>query len=159
PVVTIVRVNPLRFRGEVPERDAASIRAGQQVRVTIEGDRNFYAGRIVRLSPTINQQSRVLIVEAEIGNGGQLRPGNFASADIVTSDTGMAVTVPTNSVVTFAGIEKVITVENGKAKEKPVTTGRRAADWTEVLSGVSLGDSVVLDPGNLQSGQTLNVVE
>ncbi|MCA1593916.1 MAG: efflux RND transporter periplasmic adaptor subunit [Acidobacteria bacterium] len=159
PVVTIVRVNPLRFRGEVPERDAASIRAGQPVRVTVEGDRNFYAGRIVRLSPTINQQNRVLVVEAEIGNSGSLRPGNFASADIVTNDAGMAVTVPTNSVITFAGIEKVITVENGKAKEKPVTTGRRAADWTEVLSGVNVGDSVVLDPGNLQSGQAVNVVE
>ncbi|HEV2862828.1 MAG TPA: efflux RND transporter periplasmic adaptor subunit [Pyrinomonadaceae bacterium] len=159
PVVVVVRVNPLRFRGEVPEREAASVRAGQQVRVTVEGDSGLYAGRIVRLSPTINQQSRVLVVEAEIANNGSLRPGGFARADIVTSDTGTAVTVPSNAVVTFAGIEKVITVEGGKAKEKPITTGRRLEQWTEVLSGVGVGEPVVIDPGNLQSGQPVNVVE
>ena len=115
PVVTVVRVNPLRFRGEVPERDAATVRAGQNVRVTVEGDGGLYAGRIVRLSPTINQQSRVLVVEAEIANPGGLRPGGFARAEIVTNSGDMADTVPSNAVVTFAGIEKVITVENGKA--------------------------------------------
>lgn len=159
PVVTIVRVNPLRFRGEVPERDAATVRAGQSVRVTVEGDRGLYAGRIVRLSPTINQQNRVLVVEAEITNPGSLRPGGFARAEIVTNSGDVAVTVPANAVVTFAGIEKVITVENGKAKEKSITTGRRAETWTEVLSGINVGESVVLDPGNLQSGQPVNVVE
>ncbi len=159
PVVTIVRVNPLRFRGEVPERDAATVRAGQPVRVTVEGDRGLYAGRIVRLSPTINQQNRVLVVEAEIANPGSLRPGGFARAEIVTNSGDVAVTVPANAVVTFAGIEKVITVENGKAREKPITTGRRAETWTEVLSGINVGEAVVLDPGNLQSGQPVNVVE
>ena len=159
PVVTIVRVNPLRFRGEVPERDAASVRAGQPVRVTVEGDSGLYAGHIVRLSPTINEQNRVLVVEAEIANPGSLRPGGFAHAEIVTNSGDMAVTVPANAVVTFAGIEKVITVEDGKAKEKPITTGRRADTWTEVLSGVGVGEPVVLDPGNLQSGQPVNVVE
>src|SRR5215207_2371384 len=159
PVVTVVRVNPLRFRGEVPERDAATVRAGQPVRVTVEGDRGLYAGRIVRLSPTINQQNRVLVVEAEITNPGGLRPGGFARAEIVTNSGDVAVTVPANAVVTFAGIEKVITVENGKAREKPITTGRRAETWTEVLSGINIGEPVVLDPGNLQSGQPVNVVE
>lgn len=159
PVVTIVRVNPLRFRGEVPERDAATVRAGQSVRVTVEGDHGLYAGRIVRLSPTINQQNRVLVVEAEITNSGSLRPGGFARAEIVTNSGDRAITVPANAVVTFAGIEKVITVENGKAKEKPITTGRRAETWTEILSGINVGEAVVLDPGNLQSGQPVNVVE
>lgn len=159
PVVTIVRVNPLRFRGEVPERDAATVRAGQLVRVTVEGDRGLYAGRIVRLSPTINQQNRVLVVEAEITNPGSLRPGGFARAEIVTNSGDRAVTVPANAVVTFAGIDKVITIENGKAKEMPITTGRRAETWTEILSGINVGESVVLDPGNLQSGQPVNVVE
>lgn len=159
PVITIVRVNPLRLRAEVPEREAQSIRVGQQTRVMVEGGASNYAGRILRLSPTISEQNRVLVVEAEISNDGSLRPGAFVSAEIVTDDSGMAVTVPTSAIVTFAGIEKVILVQNGKAVEKPVTTGRRAADWTEIISGIQVGDSVVLDPGNLQSGQPVDVVE
>lgn len=159
PVVTIVRVNPLRFRAEVPERDAASVKMGQRVNVTVEGASAVFAGRVVRLSPSITEQNRMLVVEAEVSNNGTLRPGSFARADIVTSDTAQAVTVPSNAIVTFAGIEKVIVVQNGKALEKPVTTGRRVADWTEIVSGVNVGDAVILDPGNLQSGQSVNVVE
>lgn len=157
PVATIVKVNPLRFRAEVPERDAPSVRAGQRVRLTVEGDMNAHTGRVVRLSPSITEQNRILVVEAEIANSGNLRPGSFARAEIVTNDVATAVTVPASAVVVFAGIEKVITVEGGKAKEKTITTGRRLGEFTEVLAGVNVGESVVADPGNLQSGQAVTV--
>jgi RND family efflux transporter MFP subunit len=159
PVVDIVQMDPLRLRAEVPERAAPNVRAGQSVRVTVEGDANVYQGVIKRLSPTIGEQNRILVVEADVRNSGTLRPGSFARAEIVTSDKSMAVTVPSKSVVVFAGIEKVIVVQNGKALEKPITTGRRINEWTEVLSGINVGESVVLDPGNLQSGQAVDVVQ
>ena len=159
PVVNIVQMDPLRLQAEVPERDAPNVRSGQNVRVTVEGDANVYMGQIKRLSPTIKEQNRMLIVEADVRNNGRLRPGSFAHAEIVTNDSSMAVTVPSKSVVVFAGIEKVIIVQNGKALEKPITTGRRINDWTEVLAGVKVGESVIVDPGNLQSGQAVQVVE
>jgi RND family efflux transporter MFP subunit len=159
PVVNIVKMDPLRLRAEVPEREAVNVRSGQNVRVTVEGDSNAYLGQIMRLSPVIAQQTRMLLVEADVRNNGRLRPGAFARAEIVTDDAKMAVTVPTNAIVTFAGIEKVIVVQNGKALEKPVTTGRRNGEWTEIVAGVNVGDQVVVDPGNLQSGQAVEVVQ
>lgn len=159
PVVDIVRVDPLRLRAEVPERDAHNVRSGQNVRVTIDGDTNVYVGQVMRLSPVIAQQTRMLMVEADVRNNGRLRPGAFAHAEIVTNDARMAVTVPSNAIVTFAGIEKVIVVQNGKALEKPVTTGRRSGEWTEIVAGLNVGDQVVVDPGNLQSGQAVEVVQ
>jgi len=159
PVVNIVRMDPLRLRAEVPEREARNVRSGQNVRVTIEGDTNIYLGQIKRLSPVIAQQSRMLLVEADVRNNGKLRPGSFAHAEIVTDDAKMAVTVPSKAIVTFAGIEKVIVVQNGKALEKPVTTGRRNGEWTEIVAGVNVGEKVIVDPGNLQSGQPVEVVE
>ncbi len=159
PVVNIVKMDPLRLRAEVPERDAAGVRSGQNVRVTVDGDSNVYVGQIKRLSPVIAQQTRMLVVEADVRNNGSLRPGAFARAEIATDDAKMAVTVPTNAIVSFAGIEKVIVVHNGKALEKPVTTGRRNGEWTEIVAGVNVGDQVVVDPGNLQSGQTVEVVQ
>ena len=159
PVVDIVRMNPLRLQAEVPERDAGTVRFGQNVRVTVEGDANVYLGQIKRLSPVITQQNRMLMVEADVQNDGRLRPGSFAKAEIVTNDAKMAVTVPNSSIVTFAGIEKVIVVQNGKALEKPVTTGRRNGDWTEIVAGVNVGDQVIVDPGNLQSGMAVQVIQ
>jgi RND family efflux transporter MFP subunit len=158
-VVDIVQMDPLRLQAEVPERDAPNVRAGQNVRVTVEGDDNAYMGQIKRLSPTIKEQNRMLMVEADVRNNGKLRPGSFAHAEIVTSDSSMAVTVPTKSVVIFAGIEKVIVVQNGKALEKPITTGRRINEWTEILAGVKVGEAVIVDPGNLQSGQPVEVIQ
>jgi RND family efflux transporter MFP subunit len=155
PVVDLVRINPLRLRAEVPEREAHNIRNGQSVRVTVEGDPTSYLGYIKRLSPTISEQNRVLVVEADVPNNGSLRPGAFVKAEIVTNQTNTAVTIPSNALVTFAGIDKVIVVENGKAVEKAVTTGRRGPDWVEIKAGVNVGDTVVLDPGNLQSGQAV----
>jgi RND family efflux transporter MFP subunit len=159
PIVNIVRMDPLRLRAEVPERAAGKVRAGQEVRVTVEGDANAYTGRIVRLSPTITADSRILVVEAEVRNDGALRPGSFARAEIVAGDKNVFPAVPTSAIVSFAGIDKVITIQDGKAIEKPVALGRRAGDWTEVLSGINIGDAIITNPGNLQSGQTVVVTE
>ncbi len=160
PLATIVRMDPLRLRAEVPEREVPNIRVGQTVRVTTEGDPNVYTGRIARLSPSITPQNRMLMVEAEVKNtNGALRPGSFARAEIVTDDRGMSLTVPTRAIINFAGIEKIIVVKDGKAVEKSITTRRRTTEWTEVVSGVTVGEAVVLEPGNLQSGQAVTVAE
>ena len=159
PLVDIVRMDPLRLRAEIPERESRTVRTGQDVRVTVEGDTNIYVGKIMRLSPVIAEQNRMLVVEADVRNNGTLRPGSFAHAEIVTNDSKMAVTVPNNAIVTFAGIEKVILVQNGKALERPITTGRRGAEFTEIVAGVNVGEKVVVDPGNLQSGQAVEVVD
>ncbi len=159
PVVNIVRMDPLRLRAEIPERESHTVRSGQDVRVTVEGDTTVYLGKIMRLSPVIAEQNRMLVVEADVRNNGKLRPGSFAHAEIVTNDAKLAVTVPNSAIVTFAGIEKVIVVQNGKALEKPITTGRRNAEFTEIVAGISVGEKVIVDPGNLQSGQAVEVVE
>ena len=159
PIVNVVRMDPLRLRAEVPERESRHVRVGLAVRVTLEGDATIYTGKIARISPTITAQNRVLIVEAEVRNNGQLRPGSYARADIVSDDSNAAVAVPVNAIISFAGIDKVILVQDGKAVEKPITLGRRTAEWVEVLSGLTTADSVVINPGNLQSGQPVVVTE
>jgi len=159
PVVNIVKMDPLRLRAQIPERESRQVHTGQDVRVTVEGDSTVYTGKVMRLSPVISEQNRILMVEADVRNNGTLRPGSFAHAEIVTNDAKMAVTVPNNAIVTFAGIEKVIVVQNGKALERPITTGRRSPEFTEIVAGVNVGEKVVVDPGNLQSGQAVEVVD
>ena len=160
PLATIVRMDPLRLRAEVSEREVPNIRVGQTVRVTTEGDPNIYTGRIARLSPTITPQNRTLMIEAEVNNRERLlRPGSFARAEIVTDDRNRSLMVPTGAITTFAGVDKVLVVKDGKAVEKPITTGRRTTEWTEVVGGLTAGEAVVIEPGNLQSGQAVAVVE
>lgn len=158
PVVVLVRVDPLRLRLAVPEREAANVRTGQEVRLTVEGDPTPYTGRVARISPSISEDNRTLMIEAEVPNSNaHLRPGAFARAEIVTQSSEPAVVVPASAIVQFAGIEKVMGVEGGKAVEKRVRTGRRAGGRVEIVQGVAAGDPVVLEPGNLVGGQRVQV--
>jgi len=152
PVATLVQADPLRLRVEVPERQSIFVRTGQTVRVLVEGDHNQYTGRIARLSPALDESNRMLVVEADVPNRGSLRPGLFVRAHIVTTDQDPGVTVPSPALVTFAGLEKVFIVQDGKAAERTVTTGRSGHDWVEIKTGVRTGDIVVLDAGNLRTG-------
>jgi RND family efflux transporter MFP subunit len=157
-VVTVVRMHPLRLRLAVPERVATSVHLGQAVHVKVEGDVNIYQGKVVRLSPAINEQDRTLLVEAEVPNEhGQLRPGAFAEAEIITTAEERAVFVPATAIITFAGIEKVITVEAGVSVEKRVQTGRRDGQRVEIVAGLKPDDVVVVEPGNLVGGQPVTV--
>ena len=156
PVATIVRLHPLRLRVNVPEREAVDVRTGQAVRLTVEGDPTVYRGRVVRLSPIVQEQNRTLSVEAEIPNErAVLKPGAFARADIVTQASEPVIRVPATALVTFAGIEKVLVVRQGKIAEVRVQTGRRASEGVEIVGGLKPGEQVVLQPGNLAPGQAV----
>lgn len=153
PLLRIVRLDPLRLRLEVPEREAAAIVSNQPVRLVVAGDPREYTGAIRRVSPAIDERNRMLSVEADVPRQGSLRPGAFARAQIVTRSGDPVVAIPTNALVVFAGIEKAFVVEQGKAVERPVTAGRIEAGYVEILTGLKAGERVVLDPGNLRNGE------
>jgi RND family efflux transporter MFP subunit len=154
PVATLVRLHPLRLKVEVPEREARGIRPGLPVKVMVEGDGQSYGGRVARLSPAFQEQSRTLVIEAEVENQhGRLRPGSFAKAELQTTSSETAVTVPASAVVTFAGIQKVFTVRDGKAVERNVVVGHRTPEWAEITEGLKADEPVIISPGNLVSGQ------
>lgn len=156
PVATLVRTHPLRLRLPVPEREAVGVRVGHNVRLTVEGDATVYQGKVVRLSPIVQEQNRTLLVEAEVPNpNAVLKPGAFARAEIVTEGSQPVIRIPAASLVTFAGIEKVLAVRQGKIVEIRVQTGRRANDSIEIVAGLKPGETVVLEPGNLAPGQAV----
>src|SRR5690606_1688692 len=81
--VTIVRTDPLRFRGRVPERRAAAVRPGQEIHIRVAGREQPVIARISRIAPSLEIASRSLVIEADIANAdGQLRTGLYAEADI-----------------------------------------------------------------------------
>ncbi len=125
PVVRLVKTSPLRLRLEVPERQAVELRAGQTVRFTVEGGTNRYQAALSRLSPALTEQSRVLIAEADVPNDGSLRAGTFVRAEVIVDTTDREVAVPSEALVLFAGLEKVVLIRDGKAVERVVETGRR----------------------------------
>ena len=143
-VATIVRINPLRVRIDIPEQAIPAVNVGQSVSVTTSAwpDRNF-SGRIARISPNVTPTSRTLTVEAEIENGsGALKPGQFATVRILQSRAQPAVLVPSRAVRTESGVSRVFVIKDGRAQERLVQLGQTEGDLVEIKSGVTADELV-----------------
>jgi RND family efflux transporter MFP subunit len=156
PVLTLVRIDPIRARLEVAEKDAPRIRLDQKVYLHVEGLEQSLEGRIGRLSPVISAGNRMLLIEADLPNpSGILRPGAFARADIVINENAPAIFVPASAVVNFAGLQKIFVIESGKAVEKEISVKRRRGEQVEIESGIKAGELIVVEPGGLRNGQAV----
>lgn len=156
PVVTLVQSSPLKLHLDVPETAIESVRAGRPVQFTVDSiPGKTFAGKITRLSPSVNQQSRTLKLEALVDNGtGALKPGLFARVTIFTGKSDKVLIAPPSSLFEVAGLEKLFVIEQGRVAERIVRTGTRGSDYVEVVEGVKEGDVVATSNlGSLQQGR------
>ncbi len=157
-ILSLVKINPLRLRADIPESSSAAVRKGQTMNLTVEAlaGRTF-TGRIVRIGPSLNEQTRALTVEAEVNNSGnQLRPGMFAKSQLITANDASAVMIPAKAVLTAAGLSKVFVIENGKAVERIVKTGVSDGELIEIVEGVKANETVAVS--NLEKLEQGSVV-
>lgn len=143
-VATIVRTAVLRLRIDVPEQSVGKIAVGQGISAQVSAypDRSF-AGRVVRIAPSLNATSRTLTVEAEIENvDGLLKPGQFATVRITQSQPVPAVMVPTTAVRTDGDINRVFVIKDGVAAERLVQLGLLENEMIEIKQGVREGETV-----------------
>jgi len=156
PVVTLVQISPLKLRFEVPENSIDSVKVNGPVQFQVDSFPNQkFAGRISRIAPSVDRESRTLKVEALVNNSdGVLKPGIFARVTIPTGQHDKALTVPTAAVFQFAGLEKVFVIENGKIAERIVRSGAQNDTFVEIVEGVKEGDTVATSNlGSLQQGR------
>lgn len=158
PVVSLMRIDPLRFRAGVPERAAARLLEGQEVQIAVEGRSERIAAKVTRISPALETSNRALAIEADVANSAAgLRGGLFAEASIVVDREAQGLSVPASAVWEFAGVEKVWLVRDGQAIEQIVRTGRRDPDRgepsrLEILEGLSPGDTILRDAATGRRG-------
>ncbi len=169
PIVALSRVDPMRLRLEVNESDAPRVMFGQKVEFTVQGDPTSYSAVVSRLPPELNPRNRSLIVEAAVENPPRhddakgttfraLRGASFVRASIVVDDKASVIAVPETALRRFAGVDRVLVVENGKAKEVLVAVGRQDGARREITSGLLAGARVIVEPGSLQTGRAVRPV-
>lgn len=75
PLMTLVKLDPIRLRLEVPERMAPWIRNGQIAEIGVEAfEGRKFQGKVWRIAPVVDQTKRTFVVEALIANPkGELR--------------------------------------------------------------------------------------
>ncbi len=143
-VATIVNLNPLRVRIDIPEQAIPQIRVGESVSLSVAAypDRNF-SGHVARVSPSVSTSSRTLTIEADVQNpNAELKPGQFATVRILLPQSAPAVMVPQRAVRTISGSTYVFVIKNGFVQQRLVQTGQTEGDLVELKSGVA-GDELI----------------
>jgi RND family efflux transporter MFP subunit len=138
PVITLVQMDPLKVSTAAQERYAGIIKPGMPIQFSVESYPNdMFRGRIVSVSPAVDQSTRTFAVEAELPNPDhRLKPGFFAKGVILTHIDSNVIAVPEDAVSTLAGVSTVFVVENGKVRPQNVTIGVHQRNLIEVVDGL-----------------------
>jgi multidrug efflux pump subunit AcrA (membrane-fusion protein) len=141
----LVLAHALKLRVMVPERYSADVKIGQTADVKADAmPGKSYRGTIVRVNPSIDLVTRSFQVEIEVPNSdGTLKSGGFAKADIRTRIDSDVRTVPPESIVSFAGVNKVFLVDGAMAKAVEVQVGTREKTWVEIRGDLPANAQVV----------------
>jgi multidrug efflux pump subunit AcrA (membrane-fusion protein) len=145
-VATIVNINPLRVKIDVPEQAIPQIHQGESVSVSVSGytDRT-YSGHVARISPNVTATSRTLTVEADVDNpNGELKPGQFATIRILLPKSAPGVMVPQRALRIISGATYVFVIKNGFAQQRLIQSGQTEGDMVEIKSGISADEIVAI---------------
>jgi len=131
------------------EADVAKVKEGSQVKITFGAVPNeTFTGRIrkIDLSATTSENVTTYGVEVDVLNApSELRDGASASVTVTTASATNVLAVPTSAVTTDAqGASTVKLVKNGKSTSRTVQIGIKGDTYTEIKSGLSVGDTIEL---------------
>jgi len=156
-VFRMVRDSRLELDAEIPETDLILVQVGQTVRITREGTA-VIAGTVRAIAPTVDPKTRLGVVHVALPQGSPLKPGMFARAEILTSQT-VAIAVPDAAVVWRDGKAGVFVLSKGNhVALRPVEAGTRQNGWVQIISGLESGEHVVnTGAGFLNDGDVVAV--
>ena len=146
-------VNEVYVDGKVDEADIAHVYMGQLARIKVESfrDRTFN-GKVTKISPMGVEKDNVTTFEVRVSinnPGGELKALMTANAEILLDEHKGVLTVPENAVIYDNQKNASVQVPDRKQKDGmrkvPVTVGLSNGSVTEIVSGLSEGEQVVLE--------------
>lgn len=142
-IFTIADLKTLWAILDVSPKDAVRIKADQRADLRLEGLPEIVPAAIKYVGDLVRTDTRTTQIWCTVDNSaGRLKPGMFVTASI-PGEGRKSIAVPADAVQTIGETAVVfVRVEEGKFKKTPVTLGRKAGDWQEILGGLKLDDEV-----------------
>lgn len=143
PIFYFARRAPLRIEAEVDEEDILLVQPGQRVLIRAPAlPERVLDGRVAKITPKGNPVTRGYRVWLEFEGETPLRIGMTAETNIVVEQRDHALLVPATAVREG----QVWIVRDGRLLRQPVRTGFSGETRTEILSGLSDDDTLVVNP-------------
>lgn len=163
PIFTVQQITPVKILVGISEGDYTKVKKGDNVTLTVDAlPGKTFSGSIKRIYPTIDPMTHTVNIEVNVPNQNrELRPGMYAKVN-VTFGHSSSIVVPDAAVVRLqgSGQRNVFVVENGVAVQREVILGRHFDSQYEILSGLEVGEQVVVKGGSaLRNGAAVEVIE
>ena len=163
-LMRIVNLNNMYVSTTIPESYIGKLKVGTQVDVFLTSLNKNYKGKVRQIGNFINPNNRSFGIEVSIPNPENLlRPNQVAKLKVIDYTVKNAIVVPSNVIQEDGKGNQFVFVasnSNGKtatAKKAMVTTGKSSDNVTEILSGLSANDIIVIEGVNtISEGMKLN---
>jgi multidrug efflux system membrane fusion protein len=150
PLFSLVQVDTIRVVTSVPQDAAPSVKVGQPADITVQelGGTAFH-GVVTRTAQALDLSTRTLLTEIQVDNrNGQLMPGMFGEVKLALPRTKPSLLVPANTLIIRGTGAQVAVVHDGTVEMTKVTLGRDYGAEVEVMSGLTTGELLVVNPGD-----------
>ena len=160
PIFTIVDNSRLEATLNVPERELATLRAGQPVTLAADAlPGQSFTGTVDRIAPVVDSGSGTFRVICAFDGGGLLQPGMFGRIRIEYDQRANALVIPRTALLEDGNAPAVFTVKADKAARTALKLGYVDGEWVEVREGLRDGDAVVVaGKATLREGSAVQVI-
>ena len=161
-VLSLVDNRHINVDCTLSEGDAAILKTGMDVNVTIDALGQDYTGRIVYVSPAMDDSSKTYQVRIELGeNSDTIKAGLFAHTAIDILQRPAALFVPKEAVLSKNGRQSIFVLNpDGTVEEREVKIGLINDEDEEIIAGLSDGEIVVLsNQDKLQTGMKVDAAD
>jgi RND family efflux transporter MFP subunit len=153
PLLTLEREGNLRLEASIDESRVGLVRVGENVAVEIDSLNRTVTGRVAEIVPSVDAATRSFTVKIDLPALPGLRTGMFGRAGFGARKR-VALLVPESAVLDRGQIRSVYVVEGDTARLRFVTLGEGRDDQRQVLSGLTVGEKIIVTPPPLLSDGT-----
>jgi RND family efflux transporter MFP subunit len=150
-IIYLVDLSTMELNVEVDEIDIPEVEPGQRAIINVDALPGVeFEGEVFTISPVAKEEAGVILYDVKVGfnvpEGSGLKVGMSAEADIVLVGRSDVLLVPSRAITEDSeGNPIVMVVVNGQTEERRVVVGVSDGIDTEIVSGLSEGEVVVIE--------------
>jgi multidrug efflux pump subunit AcrA (membrane-fusion protein) len=145
-IITIIGTKSYEVEGTLSSSQVPSVKVGQSATVQVDGATGSVEGTVSQVGPVQSsdgEYSYPVVVDLPASNS-TLFTGSTANVVIDTGSVSNVLAVPTSAVETTGTRSYVLETDKGELTRKIVKVGMVGDTYTQILSGLSDGQAVVL---------------
>lgn len=160
--IRVVDVKPRYVRAEIDEVDLPKVKVGLPARVKVLAIRKEpFAARVRKVIPFVSstrEQDRTSEIELDIDSEGLLLPaGASADIEVITETKDDVLTITSRALLGRGRDRYVYVLEGSRLAKRPVQVGIYGYTVSEVVSGLSPSDEIVLPSDKFELTDGLRV--